>query len=104
MKLIDLNPRWVTPDVFCFDCPHCQKVILTCKRIVMSTKEQMDMWARFFGEFNGLVIVPCGPNMKWNFISDFKDITAFNNMTVTPSLDASASSHWHGFITNGEIR
>jgi hypothetical protein len=28
----------------------------------------------------------------------------FRHMTVTPSIDASASGHWHGFITNGEIR
>ena len=25
-------------------------------------------------------------------------------LTVTPSIDASASGHWHGRITNGEIR
>jgi len=25
-------------------------------------------------------------------------------LTVTPSIDASASGHWHERITNGEIR
>lgn len=26
----------------------------------------------------------------------------FETLTLTPSIDASASGHWHGFITNGE--
>lgn len=25
-------------------------------------------------------------------------------LTLTPSVDASKHGHWHGFITNGEIR
>ncbi len=33
-----------------------------------------------------------------------KDGPIFETMTITPSIDASASGHWHGFITNGEIR
>ena len=28
----------------------------------------------------------------------------FATMTITPSIDASASGNWHGFIVNGEIR
>ena len=27
----------------------------------------------------------------------------FDTLTLSPSIDASASGHWHGFITNGEI-
>lgn len=26
----------------------------------------------------------------------------FETMTITPSVDASASGHWHGFVRNGE--
>jgi hypothetical protein len=28
----------------------------------------------------------------------------FATMTMTPSFDASRAGHWHGFITNGELR
>ena len=28
----------------------------------------------------------------------------FDNLTLTPSVDVSQFGHWHGFITNGEIR
>ncbi len=28
----------------------------------------------------------------------------FDVMTVAPSIDASASGHWHGNITNGQIQ
>lgn len=28
---------------------------------------------------------------------------AFETLTLTPSIDASAHGHWHGFITNGEV-
>jgi hypothetical protein len=43
--------------------------------------------------------VPCRDDMAWVISSQ-----DFATMSVTPSLDASASGHWHGFITNGEIR
>lgn len=28
----------------------------------------------------------------------------FEHLTLSPSVDASASGHWHGFITNGEVK
>jgi Family of unknown function (DUF6527) len=28
----------------------------------------------------------------------------FADLTLAPSIDASKSGHWHGFITNGEIK
>lgn len=27
----------------------------------------------------------------------------FETLTLTPSIDASASGHWHGYIRNGQI-
>lgn len=30
--------------------------------------------------------------------------TSFEDLTLTPSIDASAHGHWHGYLTNGEIR
>ena len=28
----------------------------------------------------------------------------FVDLSLTPSVDASKAGHWHGFITNGEVR
>jgi hypothetical protein len=28
----------------------------------------------------------------------------FENMSFSPSVDASASGHWHGYVTDGEVR
>lgn len=29
---------------------------------------------------------------------------SFDNLTISPSVDASGVGHWHGFISSGEIR
>lgn len=97
MRLVDLRPLWLHKNLFVFWCPHCHKSLLSCKNAVMSRREQCDMFALRFGYVS---IVPCKPEMAWTFASG----TAFETMDVTPSLDASASGHWHGHITAGEIR
>jgi hypothetical protein len=28
----------------------------------------------------------------------------FDDLTLSPSVDASASGHWHGHVTNGEVK
>ncbi len=99
MKLSELNPRWIHPDIFAFDCPCCRKAILTCKRVQMGVCDQFEVMVKFFGEDNGLTIVPCANEQCWKLDSD-----DFSAMTVTPSIDASQSGHWHGFIKNGEIQ
>jgi hypothetical protein len=43
-----------------------------------------------------------GANPSW-VISGDQDMHTFENVTLTPSIDASAFGCWHGFITNGEI-
>jgi hypothetical protein len=106
MKLIDLEPRWIHPNLFVFRCPHCRTMFLACKNIEMKHKEQRELFEKEFGDdWNHLVIwdewdkcwsisgtVPRDP--KAAFVTD---------LTVTPSIDASKSGHWHGNITNGEI-
>lgn len=99
MRLVDLNPRWLSTDVFSFDCPHCKTMKLLCKRIVLSMREQVllvnsrpedDMdWPEGF--------VPMRVDCAWTITGPFE------SMTVAPSIDASASGHWHGHIMNGEI-
>lgn len=98
MKLLDLEPRWIHPHLFVFRCPHCRKDWLTCKRIVLSEHEQFDLYEKTFGEDWNLMVVPCKADFSWTITGDF------GNLSVNPSIDASASGHWHGWITNGEVR
>lgn len=108
MRLVDLMPRWVHPNIFAFLCPHCQSVFLTCKNVPMPTWEQREAVQRELMGWDGdqahapeypIDVVLCKVPMAWNFPIG----APFESMTVTPSLDASASGHWHGFITGGMI-
>ena len=98
MKLIDLEPAWLTSDMFVFKSPSGKGDLLTCKRIPMTRREQYN--AVYFNDsvLIGKPVVMTVPEMAWKFDGD-----DFAIMTVTPSIDASASGNWHGFITNGEI-
>lgn len=98
MRLLDLEPRWIHPNLFLFKCPHCQKDLLSCKNVAMSQREQWDLFEKAVGEDWNALIVPCRDEMAWTFSGN-----DFETLTVTPSLDASASGHWHGFIRNGQI-
>lgn len=104
MRLSELEPRWLTPNLFIFDCPHCVGIItdkkarLTCKNVVMPFNEQYYLFEKLYGEGWNHLIVGCKDDMAWGFST-----TDFETITVTPSLDASASGHWHGNIQNGNI-
>lgn len=105
MRLGDLEPRWFAHDgnphaVFAFMCPHCcttgRKVRLSCTVVAMKVSDQQDIFDAAYGE--DAVVVGC-KFLAWQMESG----PSFETMTITPSLDASASGHWHGFITNGQI-
>lgn len=100
MKLTDLGPEWLTPDMFIFRSPAGRGDLLTCKRVPMGAREQCDAISSFAdGKYREKVVVRTVPEMSWAFEGN-----DFSTLTVTPSIDASASGNWHGFITNGEIR
>jgi len=102
MRLIDLQPRWLSENVFVFKCPHCvrggreQPYWLSCKNVPMKISDQFELW-----HASGLegVMVPMNEATAWKFSG--KD---FETLSVTPSIDASPSGDWHGYITNGGIR
>lgn len=98
MKLTELEPQWVHPEMFAFRCPHCRLTILTCKSRAMGNKEQRELLDAHFGEDRSHDVVGCKDEMGWTMSG-----TDFSTITVTPSIDAGASGHWHGHITNGEI-
>lgn len=66
----------------------------------MTDREQYDLYDKVFGTEHrgwGDLIVPCKAEFSWQFSGQ-----DFETLTVSPSIDASASGHWHGNITNGE--
>lgn len=96
MKLTDLNPRWYVyqpggPRIgLTFDCPHCN---FTRLGVAFHHKGH-----ELFED--NVVHVKHPTEYVWNL--DSKE--DFATLTLTPSIDASKSGHWHGFITNGEIK
>lgn len=106
MKLTELEPRWIHPNVFVFLCPHCRKWLLSCKNIQMSHEEQMNLFEKEFGEDWNTMVIRTKPDASWSIagrVPNRRDAAFAEDVTVTPSIDASASGHWHGHITNGEI-
>jgi len=114
MKLTDLNPHWVTvPQAapgyhgddssyvklyigITFRCPHChagERGEVFYIGIFFANPVDPDNWLPR--------ITPLGKLAEhvWNRTGD-----TFETLSLTPSVDASKYGHWHGFITNGEVR
>ncbi len=97
MKLTDLEPRWLTPDLFIFRSPTGCKDWLSCKRAPVP--RQNKLFYELCPDLIGQTIVGTKSEVCWTFEAGGD----FSTLTVKPSIDASASGNWHGFITNGEI-
>ena len=99
MNLADLNPRWcVDADIviggvsrhyegrkgmgITFDCPHCRTTRLA-------------VW--FANPIDGGVPTDDATRL-WQ-----RTGATFDGLTLSPSIDASAHGHWHGFIKNGDV-
>lgn len=97
MKLTELNPRWYVlheggpKSGLTFDCPHCHARRLGVGfhhvGIEAIRDEEPDTHV--------------GARPSWVITGD-QDTHSFENVSLTPSVDASAFGCWHGFITNGE--
>lgn len=111
MRLIDLKPRWVGlnpsqwgelegPSVrfgLSFKCPHCEdRLAVMFKPFIDPTNfAERITWA-----------LPGAPNPNTGEVKEIhwwrRTGETFDTLTLTPSIDA--ANHWHGFITDGEIR
>jgi hypothetical protein len=98
MKLADLEPRWLSPDVFIFKNPTGGTDLLTCKRRAIPREEQYALIYRDNPQYVGQTVVMTQDNMVWQIDGD-----DFATMTVHPSIDHSPSGNWHGFVRNGQI-
>jgi hypothetical protein len=114
VRLTDLDPRWLEDGGqrigLVFKCPHCQKCYVSCfnrptKKFdrggddgdTFGSGTQFGQFQRVLGRDEAMNTVPCKSSSAWTIDGDF------GNMTIKPSLDASAAGHWHGFVTNGQI-
>jgi hypothetical protein len=98
VRLVDLQPKWLSKDVFIFRSPAGAGDWITCKRVAMSTPDQYALIYKDNPEYVGQSVVCTVPEMVWSIDGD-----NFETMTVSPSLDFSASGNWHGFIRQGNI-
>lgn len=107
MKLTDLEPRWIHPNIVVFLCPHCRKILLSFKNIQMGHKEQREIFEKELGDDWGRLVVLSKPEQAWSISGSVPIDTkaAFiTDLTVSPSIDASNSGHWHGTIIKGECQ
>ena len=92
MKLIDLDPNWFTTTDgrhgmgLTFDCPHCKV-------------QSLGVWFSNPVDGGPAAGPEYSPAPRWHREGD-----TFDNMTLSPSIDVSASGHWHGFIINGDVK
>jgi hypothetical protein len=98
VRLINLEPRWFCLEAggarvgLTFDCPHClaQRLGVAFHRQGHAAIEDVYIRAHHGGNPDG-------------FIWELNSGEDFENLTLTPSIDASKSGHWHGFISGGEV-
>lgn len=103
VRLVDLEPRWLpwqgNPHaVLMFRCPCCRKVWLTCVLVLLSTDDQIDV-IESQPDLDLVEVVPCREGFAWTATG----VPNVDRITITPSLDASAAGHWHGFVRDGAI-
>lgn len=114
MKLTELNPRWfdvpgigTNKDGVTFVCPcaKCQANPESAKRLgiqfanpvggevkLLMTQKEKNVHLFALGTFD------IAMNYLWQRTGE-----TFDDLTLSPSVDASKSGHWHGHITGGEI-
>lgn len=94
MRLTDLDPNWATS----VDGRTGMGVVFQCP-CKPDCGTHLGVW--FANPIDGgeAASAECSPKPRWKRMGE-----TFETLTLTPSIDASSSGHWHGFITNGEVR
>jgi hypothetical protein len=99
MRLLDLDPHWIVleeggPRVgLTFLCPHCGGMRLG---VMFHHHGRAAMEDQYILAHHGADDA--------QHIWDLQGQDDLASLTLSPSIDASSSGHWHGFLTNGEIR
>jgi hypothetical protein len=96
VKLVELDPRWLAlesggPRVgLSFECPHCRD-----QRIAVLFHHS---GVGAFAEDQYIMAHGGAGKHVWEMSG-----TDFTNISLSPSVDASAHGHWHGYVRNGEV-
>jgi hypothetical protein len=56
-----------------------------------------EIYERAFGKEWNMSVVPCRADYAWSITG------VWSNLTIHPSVDASAAGHWHGWIKGGQV-
>jgi hypothetical protein len=96
MRLTDLEPRWYSTSGdarhgITFDCPHCPG---SGTRLAIALHVD---GTRFDPDPTNPQQFAAGETV-WSITAG----SSFEDMSLSPSVDASKHGHWHGFVTNGE--
>lgn len=95
MRLTELEPRWYVLEQggarvgLTFLCPHCRSERLGVAFHHRGHEAIDDQYIRAHS--------PSTKNI-WELTG-----SGFDDLTLSPSVDAGASGHWHGHITAGAI-
>lgn len=101
MRLIELEPRHFvrgdnpSPVGITFDCPCCVGKE-NGTRLAIALHED---GTNFDPDPSNPQQFEAGETV-WTIVGG----DSFDNLSLSPSVDASKAGHWHGRITNGEIR
>jgi hypothetical protein len=102
MKLTDLEPRFFVvgqaggqPHGITFDCPHC-----------VGNEHGSRLAIALHMDGTNFDPDPQNPQQfeTGETIWTITGGDSFDNLSLSPSVDASESGHWHGHITNGEVQ
>lgn len=116
MKLTELEPRWFsvggTTGIagISFQCPHCVG-------LPAGDPKKSRLGVRIAHAAPHVISIPGDQSIThtptneqvWQITGDAPSFDGeihggFDTVSLTPSVDASKSGHWHGWITNGEIK
>jgi hypothetical protein len=96
MRLSELNPRWFSlepngPKVgLTFDCPHCRTQRLGVSFHESGKEAIQDAYIHAHSPTTDHIWTRSGDD--------------FEILSLSPSVDASASGHWHGFVAAGNVQ
>lgn len=113
MKLTELEPRW-------FDVPgvgtNKDGVTFLCPCGSCRAGKPVRLGVQFANPVQGGEAVEMTNAERLRHVHDLRTFDVppgtlwtrtgetFADMSLSPSVDASASGHWHGHVTNGEIK
>lgn len=108
MRLTELSPRWWgepgrAGQFLIFLCPHCRKVRLgiAIANPIDGGPAHPNTVDDMLHHIHELELYEVGSRhgVAWTRTGE-----TFEELSLSPSVNAEPSGHWHGFITNGEAR